>query len=195
LELGFCMKAELKLSSYWTLNCTGNCELYQYYIAHWLLFEVYLIYATFLYFALLQSSGDWCHYTDFFIALVYGHWRHEICDRANIILIDIRESMELKIHLTQRTLSTTFSHSETVFWAKTILMDYDVLYYLPCEGDVMCWEYPKCLILKHNINSDRSRPVFRKLFHSRHTLICQKHMTAHHKISHHENGVRNYTWP
>jgi hypothetical protein len=28
--------------------------------------------------------------------------------------------------------------------------------------------------------------------HSRHTLTCQRHITAHHKIPPHEEGVRNY---
>lgn len=36
--------------------------------------------------------------------------------------------------------------------------------------------------------------VVRTVFHPRHTLICQGHMTAHHKISPHETEVRKCTW-
>jgi hypothetical protein len=32
-------------------------------------------------------------------------------------------------------------------------------------------------------------------FHPWHTLICQRHMKEHHKMSPHEKGVRNYTGP
>jgi hypothetical protein len=34
-----------------------------------------------------------------------------------------------------------------------------------------------------------------RFLHPLHTLICQRHMTAHHKIFPHEKVVRNYTWP
>jgi hypothetical protein len=31
--------------------------------------------------------------------------------------------------------------------------------------------------------------------HPQNTLICQRHLTTHHKMSPHKNGVRKCTWP
>lgn len=47
----------------------------------------------------------------------------------------------------------------------------------------------------HPPNYVNSRPVFHKLFHPWQTLIYQRCMTAHHKISPYERGLLNCTWP
>jgi hypothetical protein len=50
----------------------------------------------------------------------------------------------------------------------------------------------------NKVKKDSNNSVDRcsaNFFQTRHTLICQRHMPAHQKVSPHEKGVRNYTWP
>jgi hypothetical protein len=47
---------------------------------------------------------------------------------------------------------------------------------------------PEAFFTPHRADHGCISAVFRRLFYPRHTLICQRHVTAHHRISPHEMG-------